>query len=227
MRRWYHVKAQKISLIPRPLPSFPWLAVRLSVLQVMGSWVRAWEQVMRIRLKKCTLCVSHCVHVLWGLDWSHNDLLWSLLWCHGQRLCRAVCRLHGCQNDCESTCLPFTPFLVSLLCSKLGKAWRKSSLLFYLTFKLFLLFFSTQLLGSLYQKWSLLMTCVLCVVKGSSCPLLTVQSQQRGRTDYPAITCILAFKVCCCCCCVYMFVLVWPILVNQTITTNVIGQSGT
>ena len=63
----------------------------------------------------------HYVHVFWGLDWSHNDLLWSLLWCHGQRLCRAVCWLHGCQNDSESTCLPFTPFLVSLLSSKLGK----------------------------------------------------------------------------------------------------------
>ena len=81
----------------------------------------------------------HYVHVFWGLDWSHNDLLWSLLWCHGQRLCRAVCWLHGCQNDSESTYLPFTPFLVSLLSSKLGKAWREgipplSSLLFFISF---------------------------------------------------------------------------------------------
>ena len=158
--------------------------------------------------------VSHCVLVLWALDWSHNDLLWSLLWCHGQRLCRAVCRLHGCQNDCESTCIPFTPFLVSQLRSKLGKARRKTPS----SFLTFFLFFSTQLLGSLYQKWSLLTTCVPCVAKGSSYPLLTVRSQQRGRTDYPAITCILAFQVCCCCCCccVYMFVVVVVVVVVFT-----------
>ena len=32
------------SLIPRPSPSFPSLAVSLTVLQVNGSWVKAWEQ---------------------------------------------------------------------------------------------------------------------------------------------------------------------------------------
>jgi len=31
------------SLVPRPSTSFPSLAVRLSVMQVMGSWARAWE----------------------------------------------------------------------------------------------------------------------------------------------------------------------------------------
>ena len=106
------------------------------------------------------------------------------------------------------------PHSLSSLCSKLGKVRRKalSSLL------TFFLFFSTQLLGSLYQKWSLLTTCVPCVAKGSSYPLLTVRSQQRGRTDYPAITCILAFQVCCCCCCccVYMFVVVVVVVVVFT-----------
>ena len=66
---------------------------------------------------------------------------------------------------------------------------------------IFLLFCSTQLLGNLYRKWNFLMTCVPCVVKGFYCPQLTVRSQRKGHTDYPAITCILASKVCCCCCC--------------------------
>ena len=32
------------SLVPRPSPSFPSLAVRLSILRAMGRWARAWEQ---------------------------------------------------------------------------------------------------------------------------------------------------------------------------------------
>ena len=83
---------------------------------------------MRIGLKMLS-CVSHCVHVLWGLGWSHNDLLWSLLWCHGQRLCRAVCRLHGCKNDCKSTCLPFNSSLPFQSMLKAGKGPEKGPVL--------------------------------------------------------------------------------------------------
>ena len=32
------------SLVPKPSPSFPSLAVHLTVLQATGSWVRAWER---------------------------------------------------------------------------------------------------------------------------------------------------------------------------------------
>lgn len=34
--------------------------------------------------------------------WSGADILWCLLWGHGQGLCSAVCGLHVCWDDCES-----------------------------------------------------------------------------------------------------------------------------
>ena len=75
---------------------------------VMGMWpdliMWGWSHVKTDEMGVGVYSfVFHCVHVFWGLDRSHNDLLWSLLWCHGQRLCRAVCWLHGCQNDSESS----------------------------------------------------------------------------------------------------------------------------
>ena len=33
-----------LSLVPRPSPSYPSLAVHLTVLQATGSWARAWER---------------------------------------------------------------------------------------------------------------------------------------------------------------------------------------
>ena len=114
---------------------------------VMGMWpdliMWGWSHVKTDEMGVGVYSfVFHCVHVFWGLDRSHNDLLWSLLWCHGQRLCRAVCWLHGCQNDSESSTIhslsSLTPKLkagegpergYSSLSSELGL----SSLLFFIS----------------------------------------------------------------------------------------------
>ena len=47
------------SLVPRPSPSFPLLAVRLTVLQVMGSWARAWNANITAYTGSCKMVFVH------------------------------------------------------------------------------------------------------------------------------------------------------------------------
>ena len=87
---------QFISLVPRPSPSFSSLAVRFTVLQATGSWVRAWEWGYQSKLSRSN---SWCQYSL-PMNSVCSSLVLSMCAC-SDKVCVCMC---AC-SDKECVCM--------------------------------------------------------------------------------------------------------------------------